>query len=103
MGVAASFEAYFEKEQFDEAMAMSPILARESEVRYLPRLNVALLKASDKMVELERYNDAAILLNLVKTNDVIIKNYEMSIAGKQERTNLLNSLDRKTEETESEL
>lgn len=72
LGAAASFEALVEAKQLDEAIQMLPLLAKESPVRYLPRLNIALLKASDTMVENQRYTDAALLLNLIKTTDIMI-------------------------------
>ena len=79
---AASFEAFVAEKRFDDAMALLPILARESEVRYLPRLNVALLKSSDTMVAQARLSDAAILLNLIKTTDIMIEHNEATMADK---------------------
>lgn len=80
LGAAASFEAYANDKKFDEAMKLVSHLAIESETRYRPRLNVALLKASDAVVELGRINDAAILLNLIKTTDIIIEYNEEKLA-----------------------
>lgn len=80
LGAAASFEAYATNKNFDEAMKLVPYLAKESEARYRPRLNVALLKASDAVIEIDRINDAAILLNLIKTTDIIIEYNEGKLA-----------------------
>ncbi len=83
LGAAASFEGFIEAKRLDDAIKMLPILAKESDVRYNPRLNVALLKASDTMVEQERYTDAALLLNLIKTTDVMIEFNEVKLANKK--------------------
>lgn len=80
MAAAASFEALFAEKRFDDAMRLVPYLAKESEARYRPRLNVALLKASDEVVALGRINDAAILLNLIKTTDIMIEYHEAQLA-----------------------
>ena len=73
LAAAASFEALFQAERLDDALNLLPRLAKESAVRYRPRLNVALLKASDKLVEVGRVNDAALTLNLLKTTDIMIE------------------------------
>ena len=65
-GAAACFEAYSSLEQFDNVMTILPALAHESEIRYMYRLNVAMLKTSDKMVKQGRLTDVAILLNLIQ-------------------------------------
>lgn len=72
LGAAASFEGLIESKELDQAVLLLPKLAKESNVRYLPRLNVALLKASDKMVDNGRYSEAALVLNLIKTTDMMI-------------------------------
>lgn len=76
LAAAASFEALFQVNRLDDALRLLPMLARESEVRYRPRLNVALLKASDALVEVGRFNDAALTLNLIKTTDLMIEWHE---------------------------
>jgi TolA-binding protein len=96
---AASFEAYVEEKRLDEAMALLPMLVRESEVRYLPRLNVALLKTSDTMVAEARFSDAAILLNLIKTTDIMIEYHEQQLADKKATLQLNKDLGRETENT----
>ncbi|MFQ3270875.1 MAG: TolA-binding protein [Lentimonas sp.] len=97
---AASFEAYVAEKRLDDAMALLPILARESEVRYLPRLNVALLITSDTMVAQARLSDAAILLNLIKTTDIMIEHNETSVADKQAKIRLNTDLGRNEDATE---
>jgi len=82
LAAAASFEALFQAERIDEALRLLPLLAKDSEVRYRPRLNVALLKASDALVDRGRVNDAALTLNLIKTTDVMIEFHEDQIAQK---------------------
>ncbi len=99
-GSAACFEAYSNLEQYDDVMTILPALANESKIRYMYRLNVAMLQTSDQMVEKERFTDAAILLNLIKTNDVIIAYHETAIESKKARIRLISSLGRKTEESE---
>lgn len=99
-GAAACFEAYSNLEQFDNVMTTVSALAYESEIRYMYRLNVAMLQTSDKMVENGRFADATILLNLINTNDVITKHHEKSIAKKRARIELMVSLGRETEGTE---
>lgn len=100
LAAAASFEAYVAEKRLDDAMALLPMLVRESEVRYLPRLNVALLKTSDTMVAQARLSDAAILLNLIKTTDIMIEYHEQQLADKQAKIQLHQDLGRKTEDTE---
>ena len=97
---AASFEAYVAEKRLDDAMALLPILARESEVRYLPRLNVALLKTSDTMVAQARLSDAAILLNLIKTTDIMIEHNEATVAAKQAKIKFNQDMGRSEEATE---
>ena len=97
---AASFEAYVAEKRLDDAMALLPMLARESEVRYLPRLNVALLKTSDTMVAQARLSDAAILLNLIKTTDIMIEHNEATVAKKQAKIKFNQDMGRSEEATE---
>lgn len=82
LGAAASFEALFQAKRLDDAIRLLPMLAKESDVRYRPRLNVALLKASDTLVEAGRINDAALMLNLIKTTDIMIDFHEAQVAQK---------------------
>ena len=98
-GAAACFEAYSDLEQFDNVMSTLSVLAYESEIRYMYRLNVAMLKTSDKMVKQGRLTDAAILLNLINTNDIILNYHEESIAKKKAVVELAINLEQETEET----
>jgi TolA-binding protein len=82
LAAAASFEALFQAKRMDDALRLLPMLAKESEVRYRPRLNVALLKASDALVDVGRVNDAALTLNLIKTTDIMIQFHEEQVAMK---------------------
>ncbi|WP_269526400.1 tetratricopeptide repeat protein [Coraliomargarita parva] len=92
LAAAACFEAYVKSKDLDKAIELLPILARESEVRYQPRLNVALLLASDTMVNNMRYNDAALLLNLINTTDVMIEYNEKKLATKTTQLERLQAL-----------
>ncbi|MGZ0654138.1 tetratricopeptide repeat protein [Coraliomargarita sp. W4R72] len=85
LAAAASFEALIEAKRLDDALRLLPMLAKESEVRYRPRLNVALLKASDTLVDAARVNDAALTLNLIKTTDIVIEWHEAQINAKAAR------------------
>ena len=85
LAAAASFEALFLAKRLDDALRLLPMLAKESEVRYRPRLNVALLKASDTLVEAGRVNDAALTLNLIKTTDIMIEWHESQVEMKTAR------------------
>jgi TolA-binding protein len=85
LAAAASFEALFQAQRMDDALRLLPQLARESEVRYRPRLNVALLKASDALVDAGRLNEAALTLNLIKTTDIMIQFHEDQIAERATR------------------
>ena len=98
-GAAACFEAYSNLEQFDNVMTTLSALAYESEIRYMYRLNVAMLKTSDEMVKQGRLTDAAILLNLINTNDVILNYHKESIAKKKAIVELAISLEQENEET----
>ncbi|MGF1453120.1 MAG: tol-pal system YbgF family protein [Opitutales bacterium] len=72
-------------EMLDQAVALLPYLAQESEVRYQPRLNIALLQASDTLVEVDRVNDATLLLSLIRTRDVMVNYYEGLISQLEAR------------------
>ncbi|WPJ98222.1 tetratricopeptide repeat protein [Coraliomargarita algicola] len=85
LAAAASFEALFQAKRMDDAIKLLPMLAKESEVRYRPRLNVALLKASDSLVDAGRVNDAALTLNLIKTTDIMIEWHESQVETKTAR------------------
>ena len=100
LGAAASFEAFIEAKRYDDAIKLLPALAKESEVRYRPRLNVALLKASDALVEQERLNDAALLLNLTKTTDLMIEYNENQLAQKKARKEQREAFGNAEEEVE---
>ncbi|NBB78423.1 MAG: tetratricopeptide repeat protein [Verrucomicrobia bacterium] len=76
LAAAASFEALFKANRIDDAINLVPLLARDASIRYLPRLNVALLEASDILVSVDRFNEATIVLNLIKTTDVMIEWHE---------------------------
>ena len=97
---AACFEAYIAEKRLDDAMALLPMLARESEVRYLPRLNVALLKASDTMVAKERLEDTSIILSLIKTTDIMIEHHEAQLASKQAKIQFNQDMGLENENTE---
>lgn len=85
LAAAASFEGLFEAKRMDDAIRLLPYLVQETDVRYRPRLNVALLKASDILVDANRLNDAALLLNLIKTTDLMIQYHESEISTKTAR------------------
>ncbi|NCG09349.1 MAG: tetratricopeptide repeat protein [Verrucomicrobia bacterium] len=97
LAAAASFEAHLKAEQLDAAMELLPHLAKEFDARYQPRLNVALLKASDIMNNEARLSDASILLNLIKTTDLMIGFYEQKVAGKNKRIETYVALERGTD------
>ena len=97
---AACFEAYMGEKRLDDAMTLLPVLARESEVRYLPRLNVALLKASDAMVDKDRLQDTAILLSLIKTTDIMIEHHEEQMQIKESRIKFKEQMNQADEESE---
>ena len=97
---AATFEAYVAEKRLDEAMALVPVLATESEVSYLPRFNVALFKTSDIMTDRKRLGDAAILLNLIKTTDIMIEYNEARVAEKQAKIQFNTDMGRNQEATE---
>jgi len=83
LAAAASFEAYTDAGELDQAMKTLPYLVQETSIRYRPRLNVALLKASDIFVDSDRLNDATLVLNLIKTTGMIVEYYEDQIATKK--------------------
>lgn len=94
LAAAASFEAHIEAKQLDAAIRLLPHLAGEFELRYQPRLNVALLKASDTLSDLGRLSDASILLNLIKTTDLMIAFHEQQVADKTKRIETFEALKR---------
>ena len=82
---AALFEAYITENKLDEAVELLPIIAQHSLVRYLPRLNIALLKASDLMSANARLNDAAVMLSLLKTTPQMLE-YHKNLNDKNKQT-----------------
>lgn len=94
LAAAASFEAYLDAKQLDAAMELLPYLAKEFDARYQPRLNVALLKASDQMNDQARLSDASILLNLIKTTDLMIEFHDRKVAVKKKRIETYEALKR---------
>ncbi len=104
LAAAAAFEGYFQvveqktaethtagpaispEEAVTRALGLLPRLAQESEVRYRPRLNVAMLRASDTLVDRQKTNQANQVLALIKTTDQMIAFHEAQLA--QARTNL---------------
>lgn len=103
LAAAASFEALFEAKRLDDAIRLLPMLARESDARYSPRLNVALLKASDTLVEAERLNDAALTLNLIKTTDLMIEFFEEKVANINAQIELRKALGNVADEKLAEM
>ncbi len=97
LAAAACFEARLENKQLDDAMRLLPYLAKEFDARYQPRLNVALLKASDKMNDESRLSDASILLNLIKTTDLMIEFHAQKVAKKNKRIETYQALKRSTD------
>ena len=97
---AASFEAFIAEKRLDDAMKLLPMLARDSEVCYLPRLNVALLKASDIMVENDRLEDTAIILSLIKTTDIMIEYHEALVKIKEAKVKYSQEMGRASEKTD---
>lgn len=100
LAAAASFEALFQAKRLDDAIRLLPILANETSVRYRPRLNVALLKASDTLVDSGRVNDAALTLNIIKTTDLMIKWHEAQVAQKTAQMEQRISFGQEGEETQ---
>lgn len=82
---AAAFEANLAEKKMDATISLLPYLTGESEIRYQPRLNIALLKASDIFANQARLADTSILLNLIKTTDLMINYHEAQITKKKIR------------------
>ncbi|CAI8363156.1 MAG: Outer membrane protein assembly factor BamD [Opitutia bacterium UBA7350] len=97
LAAAASFEAYLDAKQLDAAMELLPYLAKEFDARYQPRINVALLKASDTMNNEARLSDASILLNLIKTTDLMIEFHEQNLTEKTKRIETYEALKRNSD------
>lgn len=82
---AAAFEANLAEKKMDATISLLPYLTGESEIRYQPRLNIALLKASDIFADQARLADTSILLNLINTTDLMIDHHEARISEKNTR------------------
>lgn len=82
---AAAFEANLADKKMDATISLLPYLTGESEIRYQPRLNIALLKASDVFADQARLADTSILLNLIKTTDLMIDYHVAQISEKNLR------------------
>lgn len=91
---AALFEAYIAEKKLDEALTLLPLIAQDSLVRYLPRLNISLLKASDLLSASARLNDAAVMLSLLKTTPRMLEYHKNLYASKQQALEVQNKLSR---------
>lgn len=106
LAAAASFEAFVDADKLDEAMNLLSYLVSESPIRFRPRLNVAMLRASDKLANLNRLNDAALVLNLIKTTDMMIQYHVEQIAAQQasyEQRKAFNASDNTLKDIENEI
>ena len=97
---AALFEAYIAEKKLDEALDLLPIIAQDSLVRYLPRLNISLLKASDLMSASGRLNDAAVMLSLLKTTPQMLTYHKKLYAKNQQALEVQNKLVKDPEKTQ---
>jgi TolA-binding protein len=80
LAAAALFEAHIQAQQYDQAVALLPLLARESEARYRPRLNIAFFRASDHLSAQGRFTDASLMLTLAMTSPDMIAYFETNLA-----------------------
>ncbi|MEM7792579.1 MAG: hypothetical protein AAF546_14335, partial [Verrucomicrobiota bacterium] len=85
LAAAALFESFMEKEDLDKAVTYLPFLVQDTKVTNLPQINVAMLQASDKFVSEGRFNEAGILLNIIRTNSEMIQYQEGTIASKRQQ------------------
>lgn len=76
LAAAALFEAHMQAQRFDDALELLPLLARESEARYRPRLNIAFFRASDQFSAQGRFTDASLMLTLAMTSPDMIRFFE---------------------------
>jgi TolA-binding protein len=76
LATAALFEAHLQAKRFDEALELIPVLARESEARYRPRLNIAFFRASDLLSAQGRFTDASLMLTLAMTSPDMMAYFE---------------------------
>ena len=97
---AALFEAYIAEKKLDEALDLLPIIAQDSLVRYLPRLNISLLKASDLMSASARLNDAAVMLSLLKTTPQMLAYHKKLHAKNQQALEVQKKLVKDPEKTQ---
>lgn len=97
---AALFEAYIAEKKLDEALYLLPIIAQDSLVRYLPRLNISLLKASDLMSASARLNDAAVMLSLLKTTPQMLAYHKKLYAQNQQALEVQKKLVKDPEKTQ---
>lgn len=67
LAAAAIFESHIQAARFDQALELIPLLSADTEVRYRPRLNVALFRASDALANSTRYGDSSLMLALALT------------------------------------
>jgi len=76
LAAAALFEAHMQAQRFNDALELLPILARESEARYRPRLNIAFFRASDQFSGQGRFTDASLMLTLAMTSPDMVAYFE---------------------------
>ena len=73
-------EAYIEQDDTSAILELLPLITVDNPSRYSVSLNVALMKAGDKLADRSRYAEAALLYNATLTRDQIIRYFEERVA-----------------------
>lgn len=92
LAAAALFEAHMQATRVEEALALIPALATDTEVRYRPRLNVAFFRASDILANSARYADASLVLGLALTTPEMQEYFVATRANLQSQLQWLEGL-----------
>jgi len=82
---AALMEAYINRDEFEQALGLLPMLSGGTDARYSLQFNVALIEAGDRLAEEERYNEASLIYNLVLSIDEIRTYLRNKISGLDRR------------------
>ena len=69
-------EAYIEQDNTSAILELLPLITVDNPSRYSVSLNVALMKAGDKLADRSRYAEAALLYNATLNRDQIVRYFE---------------------------
>ncbi|MFP4351480.1 MAG: tetratricopeptide repeat protein [Puniceicoccaceae bacterium] len=85
-------EAYIEQDNTSAILELLPLITVDNPSRYSVSLNIALMKAGDKLADRSRYAEAALLYNATLNRDQIIRYFEERVAALEARVERLRAM-----------